>query len=516
LTAVRALDGLLVAAVVLLLGCLAFWWIRPEGVLIVVLGLAGLRAWLATPAWAIPGGSRAVALGAVAYAALFSFITLTRHHGLDTHALDLGYYVQLVWHLATGRGPHVSLPEMHAWGDHLSPIMYAFVPAFWVAPGAPVLLVLQSIILALGALPVFVLARRRLGDPRLGAAFALLYLANPSLHGINVRDFHAAALAIPLLLLALERADAGRPVVAGLAMALTLACREDAAIAVAGVGLWLALARRRWIAGAVVAALALAVLAADVRWIIPYFREEPYSHLGRYAHLGSSLGGIMAQTLLHPLSTLAGVMTQDRLKYLLAMLAPLALLPLAAPLQAVGALPALAQNLLSSDPVLFHHRTPYQSFVLPFLMVGAIEGWARLRGRLSPRAGATLVGVALLASGTLSARTIIHLAVPRFWPTPADRAAHRLLAQVPREPAVSAQDPYVPHLALRPQVFVFPVGLEACDLVVLNEASYPWRNLPGARMSRDGAALLIAVDGQEYHYRVLAQEGTHLLARRTR
>src|SRR5262249_60692512 len=112
---------------------------------------------------------------------------------------------------AGGAGPYVSLPEMHAWGDHLSPIMYLFVPAFWVAPGAPVLLVAQSVALALGAVAVFGLARARLRDERPAAAFALLYVANPTLHGINVRDFHAAALAIPLLLAALWAVEAGRP-----------------------------------------------------------------------------------------------------------------------------------------------------------------------------------------------------------------------------------------------------------------------------------------------------------------
>jgi len=36
------------------------------------------------------------------------------------------------------------------------------------------------------------------------------------------------------------------------------------------------------------------------------------------------------------------------------------------------------------------------------------------------------------------------------------------------------------------------------------------------RMSRDGSALLIALDGREYQYRVIAREGPHLLARRAR
>jgi uncharacterized membrane protein len=129
------------------------------------------------------------------------------------------------------------------WGDHLSPIMYLFVPAFWLVPGPVVLLVAQSVALALGALPVFAIARRRLGDDRPAAAFAVLYLLNPSLHGINVRDFHAAALAVPLLLAALYCVEAERPGLFARRGGGTLACREDAALAVLGLGAWLCLAR---------------------------------------------------------------------------------------------------------------------------------------------------------------------------------------------------------------------------------------------------------------------------------
>src|SRR5262249_59111531 len=154
-------------------------------------------------------------------------------------------------------------------------IMYLFVPAFWLAPGAGVLLVAQSVALALGGLAVFALARQRLGDERPAAAFAVLYLLNPSLHGINVRDFHSAALAIPLLLAAIYFAEAGRPWLFATAVLLTLATREDAAIAVVGLGLWLAFTRRRWILGGVTTAGAPPPPPTHTRWVIPYFPGAP-------------------------------------------------------------------------------------------------------------------------------------------------------------------------------------------------------------------------------------------------
>ena len=514
--AARALDGAVVLVAAALGWALVAGWPRPEAAFVALVATVSLRLLVRPLPLPALRPRRVVATAVMLYAAVFSFISLTRHWTFLTHALDLGYYVQLLWNLARGHGARVSLPEMHAWGDHLSPIVYPLVPLFWIAPGPEALLVLQSAWLALGAVAVFALARQRLGDARPAAAFAVLYLVNPSLHGINVRDFHAAALAIPLLLAALYLAEAGRWIPFAAAILLTLACREDAALPVIGIGAWLALRHRRWLAGAVTAAVAAAVLAVDVAWVIPHFRGEPYSHLWRYQHLGRSLGDIAGALVLQPLRVIAQVLTRGRLTYLAALLAPLAFLPLLAPLDALGALPALAQNLLASDPILFHHRTQYQAFVLPFLILAAIGGYDRLALRRPGRWPVRVLGVAMAVSLALSARAANDLGWTRWRQTPEHGAAYALLARIPAAAAVSAHDRYVPHLSLRPLVFVFPVSLDRADHVLVHAASYPWRNLPGVTLRREGATVAIAVEEEraEWRYDVVAEAGPHLLLRK--
>jgi uncharacterized membrane protein len=521
-TAPRLLDLAALGAAAWLAGALVFWsgwsasfWMRPEHVFLFLLGIISIRLIVAPVAVPVLDPRRVLVVGVTLYALIFSFVAVTRHLAFRTHALDLGYYVQLTWNLAQGHGPRVSLPEMHAWGDHLSPIMYLFVPAFWLAPGAVVLLVGQSVALAAGALAVFGIARRRLGDERTAAAFAVLYLVNPSLHGINVRDFHAAALAIPLLLAALYFAEAGRPWLLLVSLLLTLMCREDAALPVIGVGAWLALARRRWLAGAAIAGAALALLAIDLRFVIPHFRREPYVHLWRYSALGHSLGAIAVTMLLHPVRTLGVLLTGGRLLYLLLMLAPLGFLPLLGAWDLVGALPALAENLLASDPVLYNHRTQYQAFVLPFLVLAAVAGYARLRARRRGRGPTVVLAVGFTLSLALASPAANDLALARCWPDPDQRAVRSALAVIPPAASVAAQDRYVPHVSLRPLVTVFPVALDRADYVVLNEQTYPWRNLPDVRLMRTGNQVTIVIAGQgEFHYTVAAQAGPHLVLRR--
>jgi Predicted membrane protein (DUF2079) len=66
-----------------------------------------------------------------------------------------------------------------------------------------------------------------------------------------------------------------------LASVLTLMCREDAALPVMRLGAWLALSRRRWLAGGAIALGALALLAVEIRWVMPHLRHAPYVHLLR-------------------------------------------------------------------------------------------------------------------------------------------------------------------------------------------------------------------------------------------
>lgn len=455
---------------------------RPEDILVALTALVAARLLVAPRAVPRVRPGPAVAAGVAAYVGLMGFIVVMRHRALATHALDLGQYLQIVWNLAGGRGPLCTLTPtymkhelMNAWADHLSPVFYLLAPAQWVAPGAVSLLLAQTVVLVAGAVALFAYAARRLGDRSAAAGFALLYLLNPSLHGINIRDIHPAAFAIPLLIAAAAAFDARRYGWCAVALILTLACREDAAVAVVGFGVWLALARGRWLAGALLALVATLLLGADIAWIMPHFRGAPYNHLNRYAHLGGSLPEILFSIAFRPWRWLAVAFTPAKLVYLAALLGPLAFLPLLGPRALAAAVPGLAMNLLSLDPKLFNWRAQYQAFILPFLFLAAVDGWDRLRalaaaGRLSPRLRpAVVLTAAFLASIALTSRTVNDLGARWVRLQPPQHTARALMAMLPPDAAVSANERLVPHLATRPEIYVFPRGVTRAEWIVDRE-----------------------------------------------
>src|SRR5439155_208929 len=77
-------------------------------------------------------------------------------------------------------------------------------------PSTDMLVVVQAFAVALGALPVFWLARKHLGSQRAGLGFALAYLLYPATQWLVLNEFHPVALACPLLLSAFWYLDEDR------------------------------------------------------------------------------------------------------------------------------------------------------------------------------------------------------------------------------------------------------------------------------------------------------------------
>lgn len=510
--AVRALD---VVAVVALAGAVAAGATgrgRPEDFIVATALALGARAWWSPLSLGFAARSpvRTVLIAVLVYAAGMGFIVLTRHHALRTHALDLGQYVQTIWSIAHGDGPastvtpkYVTTVRMNAFGDHFSPIFYALAPFVRLFPDASVPLLIQTFALALGAVAVFAYARRRMPEaPGVAAALATLYLLNPSLHGINIRDIHPATFVIPAILAAAAAHDARRFGWCALFVVAAAACREDAAIAVVGFAIWLAFARRRFLVGALVAIAAVLLLALDLTVLMPYFRGgAPYHHLYRYTHLGSDLGEILLTIAFRPWRWLAVLFTAPKLVYALAMLAPLGFLPLLAPRTLLAAAPALAMNLMSVDPVLINYRAQYQSFVLPFLVLAAIDGAAALRARAAGRRWppvahpgrwpAIALGAAACFAVILTARTFNDFSVRHWRLAESQRAAHALMGRVPRDAAVSANERLVPQLCMRRDVFVYPRGLGISVYVVELADVIARRPAPGYRETARGGGWVL-------------------------
>src|SRR4249919_1518810 len=209
-----------------------------------------------------------------AFAAGFSALSVLRHRAFQTGRFDLGNMVQAVWSTAHGHPLQVTGlrgDEISRLAAHFDPALAAFASLWLVWPSPDSLLVAQAIAVALGAIPVFWLARKHLDSQRAGLGFALAYLLYPPTQWLTLNEFHPVALACPLLLFAFWYLDEGRLLPFALFGLLAATTKEEVALVVAGLGSWYALARRRRIEGALIVLGGVAVSALAIEVVIAHF-----------------------------------------------------------------------------------------------------------------------------------------------------------------------------------------------------------------------------------------------------
>ena len=233
-----------------------------------------------------------------------------------------------------------------------------FAPLWWLWPSPDLLLVAQAIALALGALPVYWLARKHLGSSRAGLGFALAYLVYPATTWLALNEFHPGALATPALLFAFWYLDEDRLVpFAVVRAARARSAARTSPLVVAGFGVWYALARGRRREGAAIAAAGVVVDASSrSTLVIPHFRGGQTPFVGRYSEARRRLA------LHHPCdaasasrSTTSACATCSTLVLPLAGLCLLAPIALAA-LPRARAEPALGDADADVDPLPLHGR----------------------------------------------------------------------------------------------------------------------------------------------------------------
>jgi uncharacterized membrane protein len=415
--------------------------------------------------------SRALALAVTAFAAGFGALAVLRHRSFTTGRFDLGNMTQAVW--STAHGDPLAVTNLAGeqttrLASHFDPILVLFAPLWLVWPSPEMLLVAQAIAIALGALPVYWLARRHLDSERAGLGFAIAYLLFPATQWLALSEFHPVALACPLLLFAFWFLDEDRLIPFAICAALACTTKEEIPLAVAGLGLWYALARRRRVAGIAIA-IAGGAAAALALGVVAHYNDGADPFAGRYEEVGGSPTGILKTLVSDPLTILRAAFDLDGLSYLLVLLVPLAFLPLAAPLALLPAIPELALNLLSSTDtqtsIHFHYVAP----LVPALFAAAIFAAARFeRPIVKP-----LVALVLVSNFVLGAIPLWG-AIPGGEDLQAnaaliskhDRTARRALRLIPDDAVVSASNSLGAHLSGRRRFLSFPIRADATWIAV--------------------------------------------------
>lgn len=343
--------------------------ILQQGLLfLLVLAAARWAACLELPARYRPG-RRAVIVLIVVFLAAYAALAWLRHYSLFSHTYDLAIFDNAYWNTLQGRFWHSDIMGHNYLGEHLNLLLWLFIPLYRLWPSPALLLLLQSVLLVLSAWPLYLLGRKKNLPDWLNLALLVAYLLYLPLLGVNLGDFHEISLVPFLTLWALYFLETGQTGWFWLCLSLSFLTKENILLNGVFIGLYLGLARKKWLAGAALAALSLVFFQVYVHCLVPLLSGAPYPYFSeRYGALGGSAGEILANVWHRPQILLETVFQWRKVMYLGQVFYPLLLLPL---LSGWGillfALP-LGSVLLSSYPVVYANVfNQYGAAYLPFL-----------------------------------------------------------------------------------------------------------------------------------------------------
>lgn len=385
------------------------------------------------------------------YTFVFSTLTIVRHQRLGSGTFDLGIFDQALYLVARSDSSFLTSRGLHLNADHFHPILYLLAPAYLVWPSVNLLLILQSLILGLGAYPAYRLARHYRLEERWSLVVAAAYLVHPTVSFLNRFEFHPVCFMVPALMFSVLFLEEARPWPFSLSVVAALASTEAAGftiIAMAVTALWVR--DKRWFAGTF--ALGVLGIVAAKAWL-GYFNQHqssPYAIL--YTEYGKSEVEVALHMLTQPLDTLARLSTPVNWEYLFYLVGPLVFLPLLAPDRLLPAVPALLGNLLSWRESQHRVEYHYGAALTPFLLWAAVIGWDRLRRRgVKDKTMGGLLGLACLLSVIFGPLGFKHMSR-----LPEGATIANALSQVKPDEIAVVDNGLGAHFSQRENFYLFP------------------------------------------------------------
>jgi len=415
-----------------------------------------------------------------------SFFVLLRFYTFRTNAFDLGLFNQAFSTALKGKlfyetPDQYIIPSGSFLGTHFSLLMFLILPIYALFPFPQTLLILQTAVIALGAVPIYLVARGVLGRGRLPLVIAGLYLINPATLNMNLFDFHLEAFLPFFLGMFFYSYVSKRWKLYGVFLALSLITIDFAAILILAICLaqaigsnstkatywWplqLGLNKQRKVILATTV-----VLSIGVFYLTLYFSGVAS---GTSTSVQQMVGGFVRSG-----STVANYPLLTEF-WLLAFISVMCL-PLFAPGKLVMVAPWFLVTLLGGSLLTYSFGYQYAgAFVIPFLILGSIYGICKLRNSrlLYPVLAAAVV--VCMAASPLNPLTLGHLSGIAYeqgfsFPNSHDAVLGKALGFLPPNASVLTQNSLFTQVSNRMDAYVLPVGNKSSVEYVLADTTSP-------------------------------------------
>ena len=420
----------------------------------------------------------------VAFFLFVSAWTVGRVYSFSTPTYDFGIFSQMFYNMKESGLPMTTVERdglLSHFAVHVSPIYYLMLPFYWLAPTPATLQVLQAAVITSAVIPLWKIGTHHglTGAQRMLVCAALLLY--PAYSGGTSYDIHENCFLTPLILWALYGIDKKNAVITGIAAILTLTVKEDAAVYVAVIGLWLIVKTALHLKNLDVQNLitGIVLLAVSFGWfflVTGYLAKSgdgvmTYRYNNFMYDGSSSLITVIQSVILNPMKAVYECVDAEKLSFIAGTLLPLLGLPLLTRRyeRYILLIPYILVNLMSDyqyqHDIFFQYTFGSNAFLVYLTVVNLADlkiNWHRTFAAISAAA------VCALCFAVIIAPTAIRYPVQAIRYYGYYQDIRETLDTIPDDASVAAPTFYTTHLSQRETLY----DIRYCSREHLLEAEY--------------------------------------------
>ncbi len=418
----------------------------------------------------------AVIIFAFTYSVYFNIASFLRYDNYYTGRFDLGNMAQTVWNTTQGNIFTLTDPngtrEVSRLAYHADFILVLLSPFYALWQDPRMLLFIQTLVLSMGGVFVYLIARHILENRTLSLALSLCYFLNPAVQYTNLYDFHSVSLATTFLLAAFYFIQKKYFTLTLVFLILAGITKEQVWLINALLGLYILFIAKQRKLGLFIFTTS-SFLFYYLLWIaIPNSLGSTHFALEYYSDFGDSPGAVLKNIFFEPIKTIQALLLPDRIGYLKQLFLPLGYLSFLAPFYLIFAGPDLGINLLSTNPTLHQIYYQYSSTVTPFIFISAIFSMKLIRIYI-PEIPHLAFAVLIFITTLISAYTYGPLPGAKkpnldmfTKPLSIRQVVDEQIKEIPEHESVSASNNLGSHLSHRKSIYVVPYGIREADNVL--------------------------------------------------
>lgn len=401
-------------------------------------------------------------------AVFFLFVsvwTVGRVMTFSTPSYDFGIFSQMFYSMKESGLPMTTLERdglLSHFRVHVSPIYYLMLPFYMLIPRPETLQILQAAVIASSVIPLWKIGRQYGLPDWQRMVLCVLLLLFPAFSGGTSYDLHENCFLTPLILwlfYGIGRESRPLTMTAGV---LTLMVKEDAAVYVAVIALWLMVRsllrepkgqRRSLVTGGILLAVSLVWFMAVTTYLANVGDGVMTYRYDNFIYDGSgSLFTVIKAVLMNPMKAVYECVEPEKLRYILLTMLPLLGLPLLTRRyeRYILLIPYILVNLMSD--YVYQHDVFFQYgfgslACLMYLTAANLADIRKEKLRFWALMAATVISIGCFAGEILPAAVVYPEQAVRY--SDHYETIRRTLAQIPEDAAVAASTHYTTVLSQR-------------------------------------------------------------------